>query len=145
VETFWNLWLHSGDLGRFDEDGFLWFVGREKDMIRRRGENISAFEVEATMAALPGVLECAAVPVPDELGGEEEILLLVVPVDGAQLDPADVAAYASRQLARFAMPRWIDVVGSFTHTPTGKLAKHLIDRRPSDRAVDSRQLLGARR
>jgi crotonobetaine/carnitine-CoA ligase len=145
VETFRNLWLHSGDLGRFDEDGFLWFVGREKDMIRRRGENISAFEVEATMSALPGVLECAAVPVPDELGGEEEILLLVVPVEGAQLDPADVATFASRQLARFAVPRWIDIVGSLPHTPTGKLAKHLIDRRPSDSAVECRPLLEARR
>lgn len=127
VETMRNLWFHTGDLGRFDHEGFMWFVGRQKDMIRRRGENISAFEVEATMAQMPGVFECAAVAVADEVGGEDDILLLVVPSVGAVVEPAQLAAYARGHLARFAVPRWIGIVEALPHTPSGKVAKHLIE------------------
>ena len=133
--AFRNLWLHSGDLGRLDADGFLWFVGREKDMIRRRGENVSAYEVESTVGQLDGVLEVAAVPVPGDLGDEEDILLLVVPSPGSGLTVEALAAFAHANLARFARPKWIDLVDDLPHTPTGKLAKHRIDHRPSDRAV----------
>ena len=66
VQSFRGLWFHSGDLGYLDEDGFLWFVGRMRDVLRRRGENISAFELEATVRAAAGIAECAAVPVRDE-------------------------------------------------------------------------------
>jgi crotonobetaine/carnitine-CoA ligase len=139
VECFRDLWFHTGDLGRLDADGFLWFVGRRKDMIRRRGENVSAFEVESTIARLKGVLECAALPVPDELGGEEEIYLLVVPVDGARLEPSVIAAYAEAHLARFAVPRYVDVVADLPHTPTGKLAKHAILAAPGPATWDRRR------
>lgn len=138
-----NLWFHTGDLGRFDDDGFLWFVGRDKDMIRRRGENISAYEVEATVSQLAGVLECAAVPTADEVGGEEEILLYVVPVPGADLDARAVAEFARGNLARFAQPRWIHVIDDVPHTPTGKVAKHLLDRFPGAGAVDCHELAEA--
>lgn len=138
VATFRNLWLHSGDLGRLDEDGFLWFVGRDKDMIRRRGENISAYEVEATINQLPGVLESAALPVAGDVGGEEELLVLVVPKPGVDLTASDVLHHAEQNLARFAQPRWIDLVEDLPHTPTGKLAKHLIAHSVSPTAYDTR-------
>jgi crotonobetaine/carnitine-CoA ligase len=127
VNTLRDLWFHTGDIGRFDDDGFMWFVGRQKDMIRRRGENISAFEVESTMVQMPAVFECAALAVADEVGGEDDILLLVVPSAGAVVEPEQVADYARHNLARFAVPRWIGIVDQLPHTPSGKVAKHLIE------------------
>lgn len=138
VAAFRNLWLHSGDLGRLDDEGFLWFVGRDKDMIRRRGENISAFEVESTMNLLPGVLESAALPIAGDLGGEEELLLLVVPTPDYDLSLDEVMHHARSNLARFAMPRWVDFVDEIPHTPTGKLAKHMIEHSVSPTAHDTR-------
>ena len=127
VAAFRDLWFHTGDLGRLDDEGFLWFLGRKKDAIRRRGENISAFEVENTLSQAPGVFECAAVPVPDQLGGEEEILLFVVPRPRSKLDPEDLITYAAAHLAGFAVPRYVRLVDSLPHTPTGKVEKHRLE------------------
>lgn len=137
VNSFRDLWFHTGDIGRFDDDGFMWFVGRQKDMIRRRGENISAFEVESTMVQMPAVFECAALAVADEVGGEDDIVLLVVPSAGAMVEPKQVVAYARENLARFAVPRWIGIVDDLPHTPSGKVAKHLIERGPTSSYFDS--------
>lgn len=137
VAAFRDLWFHTGDLGRFDDDGFLWFVGRQKDMIRRRGENVSAFEVESSMAQMPGLLECAALSVPGDLGGEEEILLLVVASSDTYLDPSEVVRFARAHLARFAVPRWVGIVNELPHTPSGKLAKHAIERAPLTDYLDA--------
>lgn len=126
IKAFKDLWFHTGDLGRVDGDGFMYFVGRAKEVIRRRGENVSCFEVETTMAAADGVLECAAIGVPDEMGGEEEILLLVVPKTGHDLSPHMLARHAQIQLARFARPRYLRITEEIPHTPTGKVAKHQI-------------------
>jgi crotonobetaine/carnitine-CoA ligase len=136
VEAFRDLWFHTGDLGRMDEDGFLWFVGRQKDVIRRRGENVSAFEVEATMARLAGVLECAAIPVRDEIGGEDEVFLLVVTLPDAGLTPGDIVEYAETHLARFAVPRYVELASELPHTPTGKLAKHALRVAPGPATFD---------
>jgi crotonobetaine/carnitine-CoA ligase len=127
VHAFRDLWFHTGDLGRFDADGFMYFVGRRKDVIRRRGENVSCFEVETTMSAAEGVLECAALGIPDEIGGEEEILLLVVPKVNTVPSPESIAHHAKAQLARFARPRFLRIIREMPHTPTGKVAKHQID------------------
>ena len=126
AEAFRNLWFHSGDTARIDEDGNVFFVGRRKDAIRRRGENISAFEVEEGILLHPDVLECAAVGVPSELT-EEDVKVVVVPRPGSALTPEAVLAHAERTLARFQVPRFIEFADALPKTPTGKIAKHLLE------------------
>jgi acyl-CoA synthetase (AMP-forming)/AMP-acid ligase II len=125
AEAFRNLWFHSGDTARIDEDGNVFFVGRRKDAIRRRGENISAFEVEEGILLHPDVLECAAVGVESELS-EEDVKVVVVPRPGSGLTPEAVLAHAERTLARFQVPRFIEFADALPKTPTGKIAKHLL-------------------
>lgn len=86
LEAFRNLWFHSGDLAKKDADGYYYFVDRKKDSLRRRGENISSFEVERVIAAHPAVLECAAVAVTSELA-EDEVKICVVLKPGCMLAP----------------------------------------------------------
>jgi crotonobetaine/carnitine-CoA ligase len=125
AEVFRNLWFHSGDIGRIDEDGNVFFIGRRKDAIRRRGENISAFEVEEGILLHPDVLECAAVGVPSELT-EEEVKVVLVARPGSGLTPDAVRAHAEKTLARFQVPRFIEFAEALPKTPTGKIAKHLL-------------------
>lgn len=119
-----NCWLHTGDAGRFDADGYLHFVDRIKDVIRRRGENISSFEVEAVCGEFPGVRECAAVAVPAAHGRhEDEIYLAVVMREGADLDPVALVRHGAERLAYFAVPRYVEVWNDLPKTPTGKVRK----------------------
>jgi crotonobetaine/carnitine-CoA ligase len=103
-----NGWFHTGDAFRCDEDGNFYFVDRIKDAIRRRGENVSSFEVEALVNQHPAVQECAAVGVPSELG-EDEILVVVVPAPGATVDPAELVAFLEPRMPKFMLPRYVDV------------------------------------
>jgi len=118
-----NLWFHTGDLARRDADGFIYFVGRNKDTIRRRGENISAFEVEEVVEQHPDVLEAAAFGVPSELT-EEDVMVAVVPLPGHTVDPAGLVAFCAERVARFAVPRYVDVVADLPKTPTEKVEKY---------------------
>jgi crotonobetaine/carnitine-CoA ligase len=122
VEAFRGLWLHTGDLGRLDEDGFLYFGGRLKDSIRRRGENISLAEVEDVMAAHPDVVEVAAVGVPSDLA-EEDLKLCIVLRDHADTSPADLAAYFAERAPRFMVPKYIELLPDLPKTPTQKVEK----------------------
>jgi crotonobetaine/carnitine-CoA ligase len=122
LEAFRGLWLHTGDLGRLDEDGFLYFGGRIKDSIRRRGENISLAEVEALMARHPDVVEVAAVGVPSDLA-EEDLKLCIVLRDHADATPADLAAYFAARAPRFMAPKYIELVPELPKTPTEKVEK----------------------
>jgi carnitine-CoA ligase len=115
-------WFHSGDRGRRSADGYFEFIDRLKDSIRRRGENISSFEVERIVNSYPAVLESAAVGVPSELG-EEEVLVVVVPRPGAELDPAQLSQFCSENMAAFQVPRYIRVTGALPKTPTEKIQK----------------------
>lgn len=126
VEATRNLWFHSGDLGRIDEAGNVFFVGRKKEAIRRRGENISAFEVEEGVAMHPDVIEVAAVGVASELT-EEEVKVFVVRRPGSDLDAPALTAHCDRTLARFQVPRYVQFVESLPKTPTGKVAKHSLE------------------
>jgi crotonobetaine/carnitine-CoA ligase len=122
------------------EDGYVTFVDRIKDCIRRRGENVSSFEVELAMSGLMGVAEVAAYAVPSGIaGGEDEIMLAVVPAQAAALDPAMVAAYADRVLPRFAQPRFIELVESLPKTPTAKVQKVALRARGVTTATWDRQ------
>jgi crotonobetaine/carnitine-CoA ligase len=124
LKAWRNFWFHTGDSGVMDEQGWVTFVDRTKDCIRRRGENISSFEVESAVARLDGVAEVAAYAVPaGEEGTEDEVMLAVVPVPGTRLDPAAIAAHADKVLPRFARPRYVEVVNALPKTPTQKVRK----------------------
>lgn len=124
VEAWRNFWFHSGDAGYIDEDGHLFFVDRIKDCIRRRGENISSWEVEQAVLRLPGVGEVAAYAVPADIaGGEDEVMLAVVPAPGAQLTPQQIAEHTDREVPRFARPRYVALMETLPKTPTEKVRK----------------------
>ena len=122
LTAFRNLWFHTGDLLRRDADGFLYFVGRRKDIVRRRGENISAAEVEMVIDAHPDVLECAVIGVPSELT-EEEVMACVVLRAGAALTAAALSGYCGGAMARFMVPRYIRFMPELPKTPTDKVEK----------------------
>jgi crotonobetaine/carnitine-CoA ligase len=125
AETFRDGWLHTGDLLRRDADGFHFFVDRKKDVIRRRGENISSVEVERVLAEHPDVRYAAIVGVPSELT-DEEVLAFVVPRPGATIDPAALLAFARERLARFKIPRYVRVVADLPRTGSHKVRKELL-------------------
>jgi crotonobetaine/carnitine-CoA ligase len=106
----------------------------------RRGENVSSFEIESAMAGLVGVAEVAAFAVPSGIaGGEDEIMLAVVPAEAAALDPPAIAAYGNRVLPRFAQPRFIELVESLPKTPTAKVQKAALRTRGVTAATWDRQ------
>jgi crotonobetaine/carnitine-CoA ligase len=135
-------WLRTGDLVQPNADGTFTFVGRKKEVIRRRGENLSPTEVEAALEHFHGVAESAVIGVPSELS-EEEVKAFVVPTAGTTIDVAALHAFALERLVRYKVPRYYEVVADLPHTPTGRLAKH---RLPSDRtATEVDMENGARR
>jgi crotonobetaine/carnitine-CoA ligase len=127
LDRFANLWFHTGDVGSFDAEGHLVFHGRMKDVIRHRDENISAEELEAVVAAHPGVMIAAAVGVPGELG-DEDVLLYVQPKAGAPLAPAELCDWLASRVADFMLPSYIRVIERFPLTPTEKVAKSALSR-----------------
>jgi acyl-CoA synthetase (AMP-forming)/AMP-acid ligase II len=115
-------WLHTGDIGHFDDDGYLVLVDRKKDLIIRGGENISPSEVEAVLTSHAGVLEAAVVAKPDPVMGEEPIAFIVV-TQGAQLDIPELFEHARSLLAKFKVPKEIRIVDSLPHNAVGKILK----------------------
>ena len=123
VESWRNLWFHTGDAFRSDADGNFYFVDRLNDAIRRRGENVSSFEVEREIDAHPAVLESAAVAVPSGMG-EDEIKAVVALKPGATLMPADLHAHLSARLPAYMVPHFIEITaGELPKTATGKIVK----------------------
>ncbi|HVW48492.1 MAG TPA: AMP-binding protein [Solirubrobacterales bacterium] len=122
LEAFRNLWFHTGDRARMDEDGFLFYVDRLTDSIRRRGENISSFELEAVVGAFGPVLECAAYGVPSDLG-EDEVMVAVVAEAGAEIDIDALIAHCEDQLARFAVPRYVRVMDALPRNSSQRVQK----------------------
>ena len=120
-----NGWFHTGDAFRRDEAGNFFFVDRMKDAIRRRGENISSFEVESEVLAHPAVREAAAVAVPSEVA-EDEVLVAVSLGEGRTLDPAELIGFLRERMAHFMVPRYVRVMDDLPKTPTQKVQKHLI-------------------
>ena len=115
-------WFHTGDCGRRDEDGYLTFVSRLKDVIRRRGENISPVEIERVLLTHPGVAECAVVGVPSPLG-EEDVMAVVVP-DGDAPDPTALVEHCRGALAAFMVPRYVRLVDALPRTETERVQKY---------------------
>ncbi|MCZ6892245.1 MAG: ATP-dependent acyl-CoA ligase [Chloroflexi bacterium] len=118
-------WLYTGDLGWLDDDGFLYFVDRKKDIIRRRGENISSQEVEDVMKRHPKVLDCAMIAVPSELG-EDEIKAYVIPRPGSVLNPEELVYWCAENLANFKVPRYIEMRDELPRTPSLRVRKDLL-------------------
>jgi crotonobetaine/carnitine-CoA ligase len=117
-----NGWFHTGDMFRRDPDGEYIFMDRIKDVVRRRGENISSFEVETAMSLYPGVREVAIVAARSELS-EDEILAIVSPVPGATIDPADLLEFLRPKLPHFMIPRYFRIVEDLPRTSTAKIMK----------------------
>lgn len=127
-------WLHTGDMVRADADGYLYFVDRAKDMIKRSGENVACGEIERVVDEIEGVLESAAVGVPDEML-DEAIHVYVVPRDGAQVDSGNVLDHCRGRLAKFKVPDAVHVVEQLPRTSVGKIQKNLL-RRPAYRRLN---------
>ncbi len=130
----------TGDLVRRDADGYFYFVARKKDIIRRRGENIAGAELDRIITDHPGVAEAAAIGVPSELG-EEEILVVVVPRQPGAVEPGALVDWCRGRLAAMKVPRYIVMADSLPHTPSHRVAKHLLksDKSLLERAFDAAQ------
>ena len=123
VEAWRNLWFHTGDAGRFDKQRRLFYIDRIKDCIRRRGENIYAFEVEQVINGHPEVAESCVIGVHDkDAGGEEEVKACIVATGNAP-EYTSILDYCVERMPRYAVPRYIEYVHTLDKTPTGKLQK----------------------
>lgn len=120
-----NQWVHSGDIMMRDEAGNFTFVDRVKDAIRRRGENISSMEVEAEVLAHPAILECAVVPVASS-DTEQEVMAVVSLKPGAGMTPEELISFLDGRMARFMIPRYVDIIEAMPKTPTGKIQKYVL-------------------
>jgi crotonobetaine/carnitine-CoA ligase len=125
VELTRNHYYHTGDGGYLDEDGYLFFVDRIKDYIRRRGENISSFEVERSVNDHPSVSESAAVAVKSEVS-EDEVKIVVVLKEGETLTPEALLDFCQTHMPYFAVPRYVEFVGSLPKTPTDRVRKNVL-------------------
>jgi len=128
ASDFRNLWFHTGDGGRMDEDGYIYFLDRIKDYIRRRAENVSSFEVEKIFNAHPMVQETAAVGVPAGEGAvaEEEIKICVVLNEGAQINPLELIKWVEQRMPYFMIPRFVEYYKELPKTPTERVQKHIL-------------------
>ena len=131
TETLRDGWLYTGDLGWVDSDGFLYFVDRKKDIIRRRGENISSQEVENVVKRHPNVLDCAVLAVPSELG-EDEVKAYVTPREGAIPDPEELVYWCAENLAYFKVPRYWEVRDELPRTPSLRVRKDVLRQEKED-------------
>ena len=125
LDAIRNFWYHTGDAGYFDEEGYLYFVDRVKDAIRRKSEFISSYDVETVVNSHPAILESAAVGIPVAgLKGEQEVKVVVVLKDGAQITPEELIQHCEQRLAYFALPRFIEFRDTLPKTTTEKVEKH---------------------
>jgi crotonobetaine/carnitine-CoA ligase len=136
-----NLWYHSGDMGRGDEFGNITFVDRAKDMLRRSGENISSFELEAAIRAFGPVANAAVTETAGVLERENDLVVWVVLEPGAELDVPGFAEHLWDHVPYFAVPRYVVPVAELPMTVSGRVMKHLLRREalPAD-ALDLKQL-----
>ncbi len=118
-----NMWFHSGDIGKFDDEGFFYFVDRKKDYLRRRGENISSFEMEAAFAVHPDIEEVAVHAVPSDKG-EDDVKVTAILKPGSTLKPEDLFAWATDAVPYYALPRYIEFRDDMPKNPQGRVLKY---------------------
>lgn len=122
VEATRNLWFHTGDAGRRDADGYFYFMDRLNDRIRRKGENVTAYDIEVALSELPEVIEAAVVAKP-AAEGEDDIKAYLVVADDSTPDPVEILSHCVRRLPYFAVPRYLEFIHELPKTPTGKVLK----------------------
>lgn len=125
AEALRDGWLHTGDTAYQDDDGWFFFVDRKKDIVRRRGENVSSLEVETVLNAHDDVLESAVIGVPSELT-DEELCAFVVAKPDHGVDARALVDWAAQHLAPFKLPRYVEVVDALPKTPTSKIEKYAL-------------------
>jgi crotonobetaine/carnitine-CoA ligase len=118
-----NLWFHTGDLGRIDDDGFLYFVDRKKDSMRRRGENISSFEMEKTLYAHPAIRDVAVHAVPSPVG-EDDVKVTAVLQDDADVTEESLCRWVAERVPYFAIPRYVEFRADLPRNPVGRVLKY---------------------
>jgi crotonobetaine/carnitine-CoA ligase len=127
AEAWRNGWFHTGDQMMVDANGDWVFIDRAKDAIRRRGENISSYEVEAEVLSHPDVDQVAAIAVPnpdmEESAGDEEVKVVIVPVEGKTIDPLALSEYLVPRMPRHMVPRFVEIVDELPRTPSFKVKK----------------------
>lgn len=129
-------WFRTGDLAFKDEEGWFFFADRKKDAIRRRGENISALEVEVVINSHPKVMECACFGVPSEIG-EEDVMVCVVPKKGMQITPREIISFCEQHMAYFMIPRYVELIENLPKTPTERVEKYKLKAtRPNENTWD---------
>jgi crotonobetaine/carnitine-CoA ligase len=120
-----NLWFHTGDIGRFDAEGFFYFVDRKKDYLRRRGENISSFEMETAFLAHPDIVEVAVHAVYSELA-EDDVKVTAVRVVGSTLTEEELCQWSVEKLPYFAVPRYVEFRDELPKNPVGRVLKYAL-------------------
>lgn len=138
VHAWRNGWYHTGDALSIDEDGHYYFHDRYKDALRRRGENISSFEVEREVLAFPGVAEAACVAQPGRFAGDDEVKVFVVAQPGVTLEFPALVEFLTGRMAPFMLLRFLERVDGFPKTPTLRVQKHLLRRRGNSAATFDR-------
>lgn len=127
AETKRDGWIYTGDIGYQDSDGYYFFVGRSKDVLRRKGELISPAQIEAVINTHPKVVDAAVIGVPSGLGtAEEEVKAYVIPKPGESVAPQEIIAWCQKSLADFKVPRYIEFRTEFPTTPLGKIQKNIL-------------------
>jgi carnitine-CoA ligase len=126
AEAWKNGWFYSGDIAYQDQEGYVYFVDRIKERIRRKAENISSYDIEAAVLTHPSVKECAAVGVPSDLDYDDEIKIFVVSKGREDLTPEDLIIYLVERLPHYMVPRYIQLMDSLPRTPTNKVQKALL-------------------
>jgi crotonobetaine/carnitine-CoA ligase len=122
AQAWRNGWFHTGDAFRRDDEGSFYFVDRVKDAIRRRGENISSFEVESQVMVHPSVREAAVIGVPSEYS-EDEVMAVIALVEGATIDMTELSSFMADKLPYFMVPRYVRLLDDLPKTPTNKVQK----------------------
>ena len=141
VESWKNLWFHTGDTGKMDEDGYFYFLDRKKDVVRRRGENISSYEVERVINDHPKVFESAVIGVPSELS-EEEVLAVVIVKEGEELKPEELLDFCQDRMAYFAVPRFIRFVEELPKNTSQRVEKYKLRQEGITSGTWDRELVG---
>jgi crotonobetaine/carnitine-CoA ligase len=141
VEAWRNLWLHTGDRVVRDPDGYYRFIDRMKDAIRRRGENISSFEVEQVLVSHPAVSIAAVFPVSSELA-EDEVMAAIILKTDAQLAEAELIRFCEGKMPYFAVPRFVEFVDEVPRTENGKVQKFKLRERGRSARTWDREAAG---
>lgn len=137
-----NFWFHTGDLGYVDPEGYVYFVDRVADRIRRRAENVSSYDIEVAALTHDAVLEAAAVGIPSEYADDDDIKLCIVPRPDASIDPHQLLAHLAAALPHYMVPRYLEFLAELPRSATNKIQRAVLKRAPYGHAIWDRKAHG---